>query len=73
MFLYAIINYWFKILEFENSKYIKYAYQLMLHDVEINQNTTNWVSKLKDLLSTLGFYEAWLNHGVGNKNVFYRK
>ena len=42
----------------------------MLHDVEINQNTTNWASKLKDLLSTLGFYEVWLSKGVGNKNVF---
>ena len=67
---YAIINYWFKILECENSKYIKYAYQLMLNDLEINQNTTNWASKLKDLLSTLGFYEVWLNQGVGNKKVF---
>ena len=43
----------------------------MLHDVvEINQNTTNWASKLKDLLSTLEFYEVWLNQGVGNKNAF---
>ena len=49
---------------------IKKAYQPMLHDVEINQNTTNWASKLNDLLTTLGFYEVWLNQGVGNKNVF---
>ena len=49
---------------------IKNAYQLMLHYDEINQNTTNWASKLNELLSTLGFYEVWLNQGVGNKNVF---
>ena len=32
--------------------------------------TLNWASKVKDLLSSLGFYEVWLTQGVGNKNMF---
>ena len=33
-------------------------------------NCLNWASRVKQLLSTLGFYEVWVNQGVGNKNVF---
>ena len=29
-----IINYWFRILESEQIKYIRYAYQLMMTDIE---------------------------------------
>ena len=31
---YSIIAYWFKILETQETKYIKFAYQLMLNDIE---------------------------------------
>ena len=65
-----IINYWFKILESEPIKYIKYAYNLMRTSVENKPDCVNWASKLRDLLSNLGFYEVWLNQGVGNKNMF---
>lgn len=65
-----IISYWFKILTVADNKYIKYMYQLMLRDIENKPNTINWASKLKLLLSTLGFYEVWINQGVGNKQAF---
>lgn len=66
----SIINYWFKILESEQTKYIKNAYKLMMTDLENKPNNINWASKVRDLLSTLGFYEVWLNQGVGNKGNF---
>lgn len=66
----SIIQFWFKILESENTKYIKYAYSLMLADLDSKPATVNWASKVKDLLSALGFYEVWLNQSVGNKNTF---
>ena len=52
------------------NKYIKLAYQLMMNDIENKPNCLNWASRVKQLLSTLGFYEVWVNQGVGNKNVF---
>ena len=67
---YMIINYWFKILESEQIKYIKYAYQLMMTDIENKPDSVNWASKLRDMLSNLGFYGVWVNQGVGNKNLF---
>ena len=42
----------------------------MLSDLHRKPNTVNWASKVKDLLSSLGFYEVWLAQGVGNKNAF---
>ena len=67
---YMIISYWFKILESEHIKYIQYAYQLMMTDIENKPDSVNLASKLRDLLSNLGFYGVWVNQGVGNKNMF---
>ena len=64
------INYWFKMLESEQIKYIEYAYQLMMTDIENKPDSVNWASKLRDLFSNLGFYGVWVNQGVGNKNRF---
>ena len=66
----SIVKYCFKILECENTKYIKFAYELMLSDLRRKLNYVNWASKVKDLLSSMGFYEVWLAPGVGNKNAF---
>ena len=57
-------------MESKEVKYIKYAYQMMLNDIENKPNCINWASKLRDLLSNMGFHGAWLNQGVGNKNIF---
>ena len=69
---YSIISYWFKILESEQTKYINYAYKMMLADIENKPDCVNWASKLRDLLANLGFYGVWVNQGVGNKNIFSR-
>ena len=65
-----IINYWFKILKSEQIKYIKYAYQLMMTDIENKTDSVNWASELRDMLYNLGFYGVWVNQGVGNKDLF---
>ena len=67
--LYSIMVYWFRILEAQDTKFIKLAYQLMLNDIELSHTCVNWASKVK-LLTSLGFHEVWVNQGVGNKNVF---
>ena len=65
-----IINYWFKILEAHETKYVKIVYNTMLQDLETFPNKVNWASLLRDLLRSSGFYEVWLQQGVGNQNAF---
>ena len=61
--LIMIINYWLNILESERIKYIKYAYILMLTGIENKPDRVNRASKLRDILSNLGFYEVCLTRG----------
>ena len=65
-----IIKYWFKILSTGDNKYVKLIYRLMFNDIDTRVNTVNWASLLRNLLSSLGFHEVWVNQGVGNYNAF---
>ena len=42
----------------------------MLNDIENKPNCVNWASRVKFLLSSLGFYEVWVNQRGGNKSAF---
>lgn len=42
----------------------------MLSDLEQLPNKLNWASLLRHFLMSLGFYEVWLNQGVGNIEMF---
>ena len=65
-----ISKYWFKILLSEDVKYMKSVYYMMLEDLELNPNTTNWASLLRHLVFSLGFNEVWIQRGEGNINNF---
>ncbi|MCG8093252.1 MAG: hypothetical protein JAZ17_06420 [Candidatus Thiodiazotropha endolucinida] len=65
-----IIKYWFKILASDSKKYIKLVYNMMLRDMESRPNTVNWASLVRHLLMSVGFYEVWLQQGVGNYTAF---
>ena len=67
---YCIIKYWFKILNCEESKYIRCIYYMMLSDLEEYPNKINWAYLVRDLLSRTGFQDVWLNQGVGNMKLF---
>ena len=41
----------------------------MLQDVEAHPNKFNWTVLVRNFLSKLGFYEVWVQQGVGNYNV----
>ena len=43
---------------------------MILSDLELFPNRVNWVSLVRHLLISLGFYQVWLNQGVGNINIF---
>ena len=42
----------------------------LCYQTEGKPNTVNWASKVKDLLSPMGYYEVWIAQGVGNKTAF---
>ena len=42
----------------------------MLQDVDAHPNKVYWVVLVSKLLSELGFYEVWVQQGVGNYYVF---
>ena len=65
-----IKKYWFKILLSDDRKYIKIIYKEMLNDCDMVPNTVNWVSLVRHLLLSLGFYEVWMQQGVGNIKSF---
>ena len=41
-------------------------------DSERHPNTVNWASQVKQLLSITGFYNVWLNQGVGEDEMFLK-
>ena len=65
-----IVKYWIKICQTNESKYIRNVYDILKHDSEVYPNKKNWVSHVKHLLSTLGFYDVWLAQNVGNVKQF---
>ena len=44
---------------------------MMLRDLEINDRKINWAILVRNLLSNLGFFEVWLNQGVGDVKLFF--
>ena len=42
---------------------------MMLNDIDELANKINWASLVRHLLMSLGFYEVWLNQGVGNVDI----
>ena len=66
-----IIKYWVKLLRTPDNKFIKKIYLTLLNDSIVYPLKKNWCTLLKDLLSNLGFYDAWLFQDVGNVNILY--
>ena len=64
------MKFWLKLLGANERKYINVVYKLMLSDLTLHPNKTNWASLMRDTLSRLGFYHVWLEQGVANPKVF---
>ena len=65
-----IIKYWLKIFASNETKYIRYIYNMELEDMVRMPDKDNWASLVKKLLKSVGFNEVWLAQGVGNVNLF---
>ena len=62
------IKYWFRILAMDLNRLPKQAY-IMLARLDENGKIC-WVTSIRSILSSTGFYYVWLNQGVGSINRF---
>ena len=58
--LASIIRYWLKVLISNENKYTKIIYNMLKADADIYPNKTSRATLVRDLLSSMGFYEVWL-------------
>ena len=50
----------------DENNYIKQVYNMMLNDLTLQPLKQNRASRVKDVLSQLGFLDVWESQGVGN-------
>ena len=65
-----VVKYWLKILNIKQTRLTKVLYNVQFNALTNNHTIVNWVSKVRNLLCSYGFGEAWYNQGVGDKNIF---
>ena len=65
-----VVKYWLKLCAVNDDKYVKLIYYTIKNDSEASVHKKNWVTYVRDLLSSLGFYEVWLAQGVGDIKLF---
>ena len=65
-----IVKYWLKIMKCNDTRFTKIEYNVVLCDAQ--NGKVNWVSRLKNLLETLGFGHVWLYQSVENDKLFFR-
>ena len=54
----TIVKYWLEIMKCNDTRFTKIVYNVLLCDAQ--NEKVNWVSRLKNLLETLGFGHVWL-------------
>ena len=58
------VKYWLKLLKMPSHRYPRMAYDMMISK---DQNLQNWASKIKNVLYTCGYEEAWLSQNVSDE------
>ena len=61
-----------KVVQLDDTEYVKIVYNVMCRDLAIKPNSTSWAKSVKHLLQSIGFNNVWMNQGVGNVNLFIR-
>jgi len=56
---YHVIKHWLKMVHMKCTKYV-------------NNNTRSWVVLVRELLQYLGFNHVWMQHNVGDENMFLK-
>ena len=54
----SIIKFWLKVVSSQENKLIRHVYKMMLNDIIAHPLKQNWASRVKNLLSRVGFLEV---------------
>jgi len=65
-----VIRFSIKIVQLDNTKFVKKMYSILYRNIDNNPTHMSWASNVNTRLQSNGLYEAWVNQGVGNINVF---
>ena len=63
-----VVTYWCKICKMPDSRFVKKCYNMLL--LECDNGKTNWASKVKHILFSLGFGYIWEQQTVCNTDKF---
>ena len=66
---FRILKYWVRILEMDNTRYVKAMYRQMYYD-HICHQWSNWCGLVEKMLNELGMGNYWISQRVENKMVF---
>ena len=62
------VRYWLRLITMQDDRLPKLAYKTSCSLSKEGKNS--WANKVKYVLCSFGFGEAWVNQGVGNPNLF---
>ena len=65
-----IVKYWLNFLNIKQTRLTKVLYNVQFNALTNNYTKVNWLSKVRNLLCSYCFGEAWYNQAVGDVNLF---
>ena len=63
--LVSVFRYWFKVIQYDNAKYIKLTYNMMLNDLHNFPVKSSWAKTVKSILDNVGFWHVWIEQRGG--------
>ena len=63
-----VIKYWIRLLQMDENRLPKQVYRMLLQ--LDNNGKKNWVTQVREILSTTGFYFVWHNQRIQHVNSF---
>ena len=67
-----IIKYWTKIVCEKKPHMVTNCHNVMYNHSSVTENCTNWASRVRDLLFSLGSDECWYQQSAGDMEAFIR-
>ena len=60
-----------KVVQLDDTEYVKIVYNVMCRDLAIKPNSTSWAKSVRHLLQSIGFNNVWMNQGVWKRKFVY--
>jgi len=66
-----VLKYWLKVVQLDDTNYVKIVYKVMYKDPAIKPNSKSWTTSVRHLLQSIGFNNVWMNQGVWKRKFVY--